>query len=834
MRDGEKKMVNILLVSLLLISAFSAFFVTTTDAAVYNPIPQWPNPRGNAGSTGLSSQNTSENYGNVAWQFSTAGKDISSSIIDDEGNIYFISGGSLYALNPNGTQKWEASAGSGATNPSIGPSGAIYFTTTKSVYCILQNGTEKWHSDFSYTASYVSDVMVSSNGKVYAEAISGKTGYMYALDSSGKVLWTFSKSFDDENFYMHTPVMSSGPNRTIYTAFADYCDWMGTTYENVYAISETGEVKQILNISTNDYMMMYEPIVSSIVISYDNTIYVIMSGSSREIHAFNLSGEEIWNFTAYTSYYIGYDYKPSLSIGPKGNLYFTVPDYLPSDDYDYYGDSEYEGDATIYSLNPDGNLLWSKVITGGSELSACSIGKDGSIYFGAENSYSHYTQDYDWWSGDSYSYIDYRYNLLTVYSLHPDGSTKWKTELENYSYSSDVSLSDPSIGNNGIVYLGSSSGHFYAIGGASTPPRNLNATAGRGYVDLRWDFPEHNGTSPILSYKIYRFEPYNSYNYDDYSTQALIATVPVSNQTYHDDTVTNGLTYTYYVTAVNLYESLKSNSVIAKPEGAPSKPLNLETRAGDSNVSLSWEVPEDNGGNPIIEYRVHRGTIEGSEAVIARLGEYDDYYSYEPSYNYVDTTVCNGKTYYYYVTAVTSYGEGDASRIVTATPITRPSAPVYLKITAGDGYINLTWQAPENNGGASIQKYIIYSGTVQGEEIPIATVGSYARFYQDRTVSNGGTYYYYITAENSAGESERSNKVSGKPEEGLGKYCASESSSTPNLLVPSLLGAIMLLIAAILLYMVARNKKRKVETRKKAPRPLKIKKKIVKKPPIGR
>jgi hypothetical protein len=90
---------------------------------------------------------------------------------------------------------------------------------------------------------------------------------------------------------------------------------------------------------------------------------------------------------------------------------------------------------------------------------------------------------------------------------------------------------------------------------APLPPRNLQAEEGNGYVNLTWEEPLDNGTSDMTEYRIYR-------------NGTLIATVPATQLWYNDTDVANGVTYTYYVTAVNSAgESDKSNEVQATPRG---------------------------------------------------------------------------------------------------------------------------------------------------------------------------------------------------------------------------------------------------------------------------
>src|SRR5207302_6493180 len=149
----------------------------------------------------------------------------------------------------------------------------------------------------------------------------------------------------------------------------------------------------------------------------------------------------------------------------------------------------------------------------------------------------------------------------------------------------------------------------------------------------------------------------------------------------------------------------------------------------------------------------------GSETLLTTVGAVT---------SYTDTAVTNWVTYYYQVSAVNSVGEGPKSNEASATPSapppppTPPSAPTNLVATAGNAQVGLTWQAPASNGGSPITNYRVYRGTTSGGETLLATVGVVLT-YTDAAVSNGVTYYYQISAVNSAGESPRSNEASATP-----------------------------------------------------------------------
>lgn len=96
----------------------------------------------------------------------------------------------------------------------------------------------------------------------------------------------------------------------------------------------------------------------------------------------------------------------------------------------------------------------------------------------------------------------------------------------------------------------------------------------------------------------------------------------------------------------------------------PSTPWNLQGTAGAGLVSLSWNSPATDGGSGITGYKVYRGPSSGGETLLASLGVQS---------SYTDSSVRNGLTYYYEVTAVNGVGESIPSNEVVVTPHTSQS-----------------------------------------------------------------------------------------------------------------------------------------------------------------
>ncbi len=95
----------------------------------------------------------------------------------------------------------------------------------------------------------------------------------------------------------------------------------------------------------------------------------------------------------------------------------------------------------------------------------------------------------------------------------------------------------------------------------------------------------------------------------------------------------------------------------------PTKPEQVSAIAGEVRVDLTWEPPWSDGGLPITNYRLYRGTASGFLAVLREIG---------PEFSLVDTNLVSGQTYYYQVTAINTVGEGPPSVEVSATPTAPP------------------------------------------------------------------------------------------------------------------------------------------------------------------
>ncbi len=129
--------------------------------------------------------------------------------------------------------------------------------------------------------------------------------------------------------------------------------------------------------------------------------------------------------------------------------------------------------------------------------------------------------------------------------------------------------------------------------------------------------------------------------------------------TYDPGTMANDMTYYWRINEVGDGGTTTGNIWSFTTPQSPNAPANLAATPGDGQVDLDW----DNSAGAV-NYNVYRGTG----------GNY--YLEASPtSSSWTDTSVINGTTYYYYVTAENAIGESGPSNTVSATPQAAPLPP---------------------------------------------------------------------------------------------------------------------------------------------------------------
>ncbi len=428
-------------------------------------------------------------------------------------------------------------------SPVIGEDGTIYLggivNDEQNLIALNPDGTKKWNVSLGEHLGRAGP-SIDSEGIIYCASEKN----LSAVFPNGTVKWSFTGGarFDS------SPAIDT--NGTIY---------LGCRDDKLYAIHANGT--SYWNYTTGDDIAFSSP-----AIDRNGTIYI--GSTDNHTYAIFPNGTLKWSLD------LGFNVFSSPAIDANGTIYIATREEHP-----IYG---YWGSVYLWAIHSNGTKKWSTGLPDVHGINPnVAIAEDGTIYFGSGNTFkAFYPNGTEKWSySDSFFSVQpiidstglifvYSESTGKIYMFYPNGTLKWS----NIIHPTDgrwLILASPAITASGNIILLTPFDGVYSLGKiAPTAPLNLNATAGDGHVFLSWDAPADDGGSPITGYQIYRNE-------------TLLATV--TNLSHNDTTVTNGLNYTYYVTAVNVAgESNQSNTVIASPQA----PEAVTTVAGGFLVAI--------------------------------------------------------------------------------------------------------------------------------------------------------------------------------------------------------------------------------------------------------
>lgn len=364
----------------------------------------WSKFHGNAQNTGRA-VGGSPTAGTQRWVFPATGAIgsvvFSSPAIGADGTVYVgAHDNNLYAINPDGTEKWRfATRGRIESSPAIGVDGTIYVgSLDNNVYAVNgATGAEVWR--FAASGPVYGPPAIGPDGTIYigATTVTGATGSdnrLYALDSlSGAKRWEFVAGGGIQT----APALSADATRV----------YVGSLDNKVYAIN-TADGTLAWSFPTRD------AIFSSPAVAPDGTLY--LGSNDGRLYAINANGTQRWVYDAEAPVY------SSPAIGADGTVYFGV-----------YDNASGLNNNRVVALNGATGVIrtgW-PVVVGGFVESSPVIGADGTIYIGCYDN--------------------------SVYALNPNGTQKWRFQT------GDAVGSSPAIGADGTLYVGGYDGKVYAI-----------------------------------------------------------------------------------------------------------------------------------------------------------------------------------------------------------------------------------------------------------------------------------------------------------------------------------------------------------------------------------
>lgn len=304
---------------------------------------------------------TSVNYsGLINWQYSLNGFILSTALIDKDNRIYFCAANMLYSLIDDSLNWSYEAAGNTENMMTIGIDGIIY--------------------------------------------ILDRTSKLYAINSSGKLLWDYS----DQDFNISMGGMAFSPDgKTLYIT--------GKTSD----IMAFDVVNKTITWSFGNGVQYNSPLVD-----YQGNVYYLKSESDTNpgngiLNCINKSGSFKWKYEFKFPPNTGLFYSNTPTIDKNGNIYFA---------YD-----------TLYSVDYSGILRWKKSINGYSD---CPLVCDGNsdIYVGTMN-------------------VDNSDTKIALSKFSSSGQKDWELKLEQSQVGGSPALSENGI----LIFPSWRSTKIYAI-----------------------------------------------------------------------------------------------------------------------------------------------------------------------------------------------------------------------------------------------------------------------------------------------------------------------------------------------------------------------------------
>lgn len=438
------------------------------------------------------------------------------------------------------------------------------------------------------------------------------------------------------------------------------------------------------------------------------------------------------------------DASPTVATPDKTHPLLTTPNEMD------YGEFQTDGNEWDFSSSDDEHLFDMVVGTTTGHTLAVSVsdafggGEDGGAII--LTTFLPYTMDASAGTGflaNSISYGRFHY-------LHGDIGPEVPTNEPVVTITRSATM-DKSKTNSGdyvdlsfVLYLWRGNATSQGSASAITIPFAPTATAWAqpGQVQVNWTPDSYIGTSNLIGFNIYRA------NTEGLGTVYRELTDP-AQRTFLDTNVSNGLTYYYFVRAVNSagagYASREVNATPVTTPGAPSTPSVV---GGAGSYEISWLAPGDTGGASITNYELWSGPNEASMTFLQDVG-------------LVTSKTLNGmppdERTYFKVRANNTLGEGAFSAAGYGDTTSLPPAPTGLAAVGSLDNVALAWDAIPL--AAEITNFTIHRGIASGSYTQLATVSASNATFLDLETTAGQIYYYVIQANNVNGQSGYSTEV---------------------------------------------------------------------------
>lgn len=224
-----------------------------------------------------------------------------------DGTTYWLGHG-IYALTSDGALRWAFEPGEDFFFVSIGDDGSVYALADGALFALAPDGAQKWKYSFEKSEYFAGELAVAADGTVHftIRHPGGLSSKLFALTPQGMLKWRI-ESYD----LMGGPLVAS--DGTVYITVSVHVEGDGNE-EQVVALDPNGEAK------------WNTPNGSSLLdLASDGTLYICYI---RDLFAISRRGDMLWKAQLsedpdFTSAHVP---TKAVTLAPNGRLY--IGDFL--------------------------------------------------------------------------------------------------------------------------------------------------------------------------------------------------------------------------------------------------------------------------------------------------------------------------------------------------------------------------------------------------------------------------------------------------------------------------------------------------------------------------
>lgn len=323
--------------------------------------------------------------GSIRWSFSADSPSpiYGTPALGYDGTLYFTDfAGRLFALTPEGVQKWQMSVGWSVASPAVGPDGTIYVDGGNALHAVTPDGRKLWSRPYDGNGYIYSTPAVGADGTIYAAPINPGT-ILYAFNPDGTEKWRFDAGV---RIYAASTIGADG---TVYFGTLDNSAkffavrpdgnllWQRTARKG-WDYGETLITREGYLVFSSDHSYRYDRsgqtlwelgapghFTSSGALGADGRL--VQADNAGNLFAVSATGVLLWTTNLGAVVQLG----TGVAISDRGTAYVFAED------------------LRLHAVSADGKVLW-RFATGGRirldtphARPSPKIGPDGTIYLGS-------------------------------------------------------------------------------------------------------------------------------------------------------------------------------------------------------------------------------------------------------------------------------------------------------------------------------------------------------------------------------------------------------------------------------------------------------------------